>query len=75
MTEKQKPEYDVVKRAAVLIKSPEKATPTDIKRMASRIQNDEKNAPQANKAVPKPRAKPPISAADRRYGKAPNKGR
>lgn len=61
MTEKQKPEYDVVKRAAVLIKKPELATPTDVKRMASRIQNDEKNAPQPNKTVPKPKASPPKS--------------
>lgn len=59
MTEKQKPEYDVVKRAAVLMKHPEKATEKDIQRMASRIQNDEKNAPQPNKTVPKPKASPP----------------
>ncbi len=63
MVEKQKPEYDVVKRAAVLIKDPKLATPTDVKRMASRIFNDEKNAPQPNKTVPKP------SAASRRYTK------
>lgn len=55
MPVRQKPEYDIVKRAAVLEKEPEKATLADIKRMASRIQNDEKNAPQPNKMVPKPK--------------------
>jgi hypothetical protein len=54
MPEKQKPEYDIVKRAAELFKDPQSATPTDIKRMASRIMNDEKNAPQPNKTIPKP---------------------
>jgi hypothetical protein len=44
MVEKQKPEYDVVKRAAHLMKKPEDAKPKDIKRMAGRILNDEKNA-------------------------------
>lgn len=54
MAEKQKPEYDIVKKAAQAFKDPISATPTDIKRFASRILNDEKNAPHANKTVPKP---------------------
>jgi hypothetical protein len=45
--------------------TPELATKTDIKRLSSRALNDEKNAPQPNKTVPKP------SGADRRYGKTP----
>lgn len=57
MVEKQKPEYDVVKRAAHLIKKPEDAKPQDIKRMAGRILNDEKNAPNPNQIKPKPAAK------------------
>jgi hypothetical protein len=57
MPVKQKPEYDVVKRAAVLEKDPQSATLIDVKRMASRIMNDEKNAPQPNRIVPKPAPK------------------
>jgi hypothetical protein len=63
MVEKQKPEFDIVKRAAVLIKDPQSATLKDVQRMASRIFNDEKNAPEPNKTVPKP------SKAESRYGK------
>jgi hypothetical protein len=66
MPVKQKPKYDVVKRAAVLEKDPSSATLIDVKRMASRIMNDEKNAPLPNKVVPKPRARAP---AERRYSK------
>jgi len=54
MVEKQKPEYDIVKRAAEVLKDPKSITATDPKRFASRILNDEKNAPQPNKTVPKP---------------------
>ena len=54
MVEKQKPEYDVVKRAAEILKDPKITTIEDAKRMASRILNDEKNAPQPNKIKPKP---------------------
>jgi hypothetical protein len=57
MVEKQKPEYDVVKQAAKLFKEPQSATPTDVRRMASRILNDEKNAPQQNRTVPKPKGR------------------
>ena len=53
MPEKQKPEYDIVKRAAHLIKKPEDATSEDIKRMSARVLNDERNAPEPNKVVPK----------------------
>jgi hypothetical protein len=53
MPEKQKPEYDVVKKAAHLINTPEDATLEDIKRMSARILNDERNAPDPNKTVPK----------------------
>jgi hypothetical protein len=63
MPEKQKPEYDIVKRAAKLFKDPQSATPTDVKRMASRLMNDEKNAPQPNRVVPKQ------SRAEKRYSK------
>jgi hypothetical protein len=58
MVEKQKPEYDIVKKAAQAIKDPKTATPEDIKRFAARILNDEKNAPTPNKTIPKPRPKP-----------------
>jgi hypothetical protein len=57
MPERQKPEYDVVKRAAKLMDDPKKATLTDVKRMASRILNDERNAPEPNKVKPKPRGR------------------
>jgi hypothetical protein len=54
MVEKQKPEFDVVKIASRVFKDPQSVTPGEAKRMASRILNDEKNAPQPNKTVPKP---------------------
>lgn len=56
MPDKQKPQYDVVKRATKLIKDPSSATPTDIQRMAGRILDDERNSPDPNKTVPKPPA-------------------
>jgi hypothetical protein len=62
MAVKQKPEFDLVKRAADLIKKPEDATKTDIKRMASRILDDERNAPTPNKTVPKPAVKATLNA-------------
>jgi hypothetical protein len=55
MVEKQKPEFDIVKVASKAIKDPKAATLKDIERMASRILNDEKNAPDPNKTVPKPK--------------------
>jgi hypothetical protein len=56
MAEKQKPEYDLVKRAARLMSHPQDATHEDIKRLAARVMSDEKNAPDQNKTVPKPKA-------------------
>jgi len=56
MAEKQKPEYDLVKRAARLMSHPQDATHEDIKRLAARVMSDEKNAPDQNKMVPKPKA-------------------
>ena len=56
MPEKQKPEYDLVKRAARLMSHPQEATPEDIKRLAARVMSDEKNAPEANRTVPKQKA-------------------
>jgi transcriptional regulator with XRE-family HTH domain len=47
---------DVVKRAAELAKDPTSATPADVRRMASRILNEEKNTPKPNQTVPKPRS-------------------
>ena len=57
MVEKQKPEYDVVKWAAALLHDPRTATLEDVRRMASRIINDERNAPEPNRTVPKPPSK------------------
>ena len=54
MVEKQSSEYGIVRRAAKLFNDPEFATPTDVKRMASRLLNDEKNAPNAEKSRSKP---------------------
>ena len=66
MVEKQKPQYDIVKRAAELIKNPQSATPEDIKRLSARVLDDERNAPQPNRVVPKPR---PRTIADDLYEK------
>jgi hypothetical protein len=49
MAEKQKPQVDIVKRAAKLIKDPAAATKSDIKRMAARILDDQKNDPEPHK--------------------------
>lgn len=46
MPEKQKPQPAIVKRAAVLIKNPAQATNSDVKKMAARILDDQKNDPQ-----------------------------
>jgi hypothetical protein len=54
MPERQKPEYDVVQRAAQILKDPKTATQLDAQRMAARILDDEKNAPKPNRTVPKP---------------------
>ena len=49
MAEKQKPQADIVKKAAKFMKHPETATKTDIKRMAGRILDDQKNDPEPHK--------------------------
>jgi hypothetical protein len=53
MAEKEKPQPDIVKKAAKFMKDPSSATPTDIKRMAARILDDQKNDPQPHKPKPK----------------------
>jgi hypothetical protein len=50
MAEKQKPKADIVHKAAQFLTHPEKATPADIKSMAARILDDQKNDPEAHKA-------------------------
>jgi hypothetical protein len=54
VAEKQKPQYDVVKRAAKILKDPSTATQEDARRMAARILDDEKNDPDPNRTTPKP---------------------
>jgi len=58
MAEKRKPEYDIVLRAVRLMKDPGLATKAGIRRLASRILNDEKNAPRPNLTVPKLAGRP-----------------
>lgn len=61
MAEKQKPQPPIVKRAAILIKDPAKATNADVKKMAARILDDQKNDPEPHKPGPKkapPKPKP-----------------
>jgi hypothetical protein len=45
MAEKQKPEEDIVHKAASFMTHPEKATHEDIKRMAARLLDDQRNDP------------------------------
>jgi hypothetical protein len=54
MAEIQKPRYDIVRRAAEILRDPRVATQDDAKRMAARILDDERNDPSPNKTVPKP---------------------
>jgi hypothetical protein len=49
MAEKQKPTPAIVKKAAHLMKHPELATKADIKSMAARIMDDQKNDPEPHK--------------------------
>jgi transcriptional regulator with XRE-family HTH domain len=44
---------DAVRRAATLVKNPPPATAVDVKRIASRIPNDEKNESNPNQTVPR----------------------
>jgi hypothetical protein len=53
MSEKHKPQADIVHKAASFMTHPEKATPEDIKRMAARILDDQRNDPQKNAATSK----------------------
>jgi hypothetical protein len=46
MVEKHKPQEDIVHKAAIFMTHPEKATPEDIKRMAARILDDQRNDPE-----------------------------
>jgi len=45
MSEKQKPQEDIVHKAAIFMTHPEKATHEDIKRMAARLLDDQRNDP------------------------------
>ena len=49
MPEKQKPQPSIVKVAAKVIKKPETATKQEIKRIAARILDDQKNDPKSHK--------------------------
>ena len=51
MAEKQKPKSDIVHKAAQFLTHPEKATPADIKSMAARILDDQRNDPETHKSV------------------------
>lgn len=61
MVERQKPEYDVVSEAAKVLADSRSSALN--KRFAARILDDERNAPESNRTVPKP-----VSKADKRYG-------
>lgn len=58
MAEKQKPIPKIVKIAAKAIKDPAAATKTEIKSMAARILDDQKNDPRPHKVVKKAGPKP-----------------
>jgi hypothetical protein len=53
MAEKQKPIPGIVKKAAHFMKHPEDATKRDIKSMAARLMDDQKNDPQPHKPTKK----------------------
>ena len=53
MSEKHKPQEDIVHKAAVFMTHPEKATPEDIKRMAARILDDQRNDPEKHEKAAK----------------------
>lgn len=53
MPEKEKPIPAIVKKAAHLMKHPETATKTDIKSMAARILDDQRNDPQPHRPTRK----------------------
>lgn len=58
MAEKQKPIPKIVKIAAKAIKDPSAATKAEIKSMAARILDDQKNDPQPHRPVRKSAPKP-----------------
>ena len=66
MAEKQKPKPPIVKRAAILLEEPEKATNTDVKKMAARILDDQKNDPEPHKPAPEKAAPKPKPAPKRK---------
>jgi len=49
MAEKQKPEPAIVKVAAKALKQPEAVTPAEIRKMAARILDDQKNDPEPHR--------------------------
>ena len=49
MPEKQRPQPEIVKTAAKALKDPSAVTPEEIKRMAARILDDQKNDPEPHK--------------------------
>lgn len=53
MTEKQKPIPHIVKVASKAMKHPETVTKAEIKSMAARIMDDQRNDPQPHKKKPK----------------------
>jgi uncharacterized protein YnzC (UPF0291/DUF896 family) len=62
LSEKQKPAQEIVKKAAHFLKHPEAATLADIKSMAARLMDDQRNDATPHKvAAIKPKAK--IAAA------------
>jgi hypothetical protein len=58
MPEKQKPTPEIVKKAAHFLKHPEEATLADIKSMAARLMDDQRNDAEPHKgAAAKPKMK------------------
>ncbi len=51
MPEKQKPTSEIVKKAAHFLKHPEDANLSDIKSMAARLMDDQRNDPMAHKSA------------------------
>jgi hypothetical protein len=51
MSEKQKPDPEIVHIAARILQNPASATQQDARRMAARILDDQKNDPEKHKAT------------------------
>jgi hypothetical protein len=62
MSEKQRPQPKIVAVAAKAMNDPKSVTPAQIKSMAARILDDQRNDPQKHKPVPKPRSAPKTAA-------------